>query len=138
MTLYFRLILHWIRLHWREDEYDSYPFPKLPSQLHTVLVYHKLSLLLSLSPSYQVIPCDTLPEILYDNVSAKHNDILFEHLLYSYNHNTSEFTLWQATGNSQVKFSLAHSYYILLKSAIMQLFYSRKQAQRIICLKLKR
>jgi hypothetical protein len=89
--------------HRREDEYDSYPFPKLPSLSHTVLVYHKLSLLLSLSPSYQVRPCDTLPEILGDNVSAKHNDILFELLLYPYNHNTSESTLWQATGNSQVK-----------------------------------
>jgi len=49
------------------------------------------------------MPCDTLPEILGDNVSAKHNDILFEHLLYPYSHNTSEYTLWQATGNSQVK-----------------------------------
>jgi len=49
------------------------------------------------------MPCDTSLGILGDNVSAKHNDILFELLLYSYNHNTSEFTLWQATGNSQVK-----------------------------------
>lgn len=49
------------------------------------------------------MPCDTSPEIPGDNVSAKHNDILFELLLYSYNHNTLESTLWQATGNSQVK-----------------------------------
>jgi len=49
------------------------------------------------------MPCDTLPEILYDNVSAKHNDILFELLLYSYVHNTLESTLWQAKGNFQVK-----------------------------------
>ena len=58
------------------------------------------------------MPCDTLPEILGDNVSAKHNDILFELLLYLYNHNTSESTLWQATGNSQVKPLLGHFLYI--------------------------
>ena len=33
-----------------------------------------------------VMPCGTLAEILYDNVSAKHNDILFELLFYLYNH----------------------------------------------------
>ena len=49
------------------------------------------------------MPCDTLPEILGNNVSAKYNDTLFELLLYPYNHNTSESTLWQATENSQVK-----------------------------------
>ncbi len=50
------------------------------------------------------MPCDTSPEIPGDNVSAKYNDILFELPLYPHNHNTSESTLWQATGNSQVKF----------------------------------
>ena len=54
------------------------------------------------------MPLDTSPEILGDNVSVKHNDILFELLLHSYNHNTSESTLWQAIGNSQVKFCFIH------------------------------
>jgi len=39
------------------------------------------------------MPYDILPKIPGDNVSAKHNDILFKLLLYSYNHNTLESTL---------------------------------------------
>lgn len=50
--------------------------------------------------------CDISPEILCGNVSVKHNDILFELLLYLYNHNTSEFNLRQATGNYRVKKSI--------------------------------
>jgi len=69
----------------QKDKYDPYPFPKLPSLSHNVLVYLQMSLLLSLSPSYPVMPCDTSPEILGDNVSAKHNDILFELLLCPHN-----------------------------------------------------
>ena len=59
------------------------------------------------------MPGDISPEILGDNVSAKHNDILFELLLYPYNHHTSESTLWQATGNSQVKYVVL--YYVICK-----------------------
>jgi len=83
--------------HWREDEYDSCPFPKLPSLSHSVLIYHKLFFPLSLSPSYQAMLCDTLPEVLGDNVSGKHNDVFFELLLYSYNHNTLELSLQSIT-----------------------------------------
>ena len=43
------------------------------------------------------MPCDTLPEILGDNVSDKHNDVLFELLLYLYNHNTLELSLESIT-----------------------------------------
>ena len=41
--------------------------------------------------------CDTLPEVLGDNVSGKHNDVFFELLLYSYNHNTLELSLQSIT-----------------------------------------
>jgi len=36
------------------------------------------------------MPCDTSPEILCDNVSAKYNGILFGLLLYPHNHTTPE------------------------------------------------
>jgi len=66
-------------------------------KMNMVLVYHNLFFPLSLSPSYQVMPCDTLSEIPGDNVSAKHHDILFEFLRYSYNHNTLELSLESIT-----------------------------------------
>jgi hypothetical protein len=50
---------------------------------------------------------------------------LFELLLYPYNHNTSESTLWYATGNSQVKTPKEYSNFISRIIFITFILYTR-------------